>query len=230
MKLKAIILLLVLCLIKTQAQYSLHQLASKSDFDKFSGMPLSNKYGQVTSIKVVYDLHAEKLYFINSKYFKYHHEFCVDLRGQEIDLELFNDLNYANHTKRDYLLGNINYYRSLNTYAIEISPVDGMPLKQIFQLYDLVSNASFLKHDLRFLLNSARLQHSRDTLGKRIPLIDPSDIYLNLTYQAISKYKKIGVLKFIKDIDREKNNLDPNDIIVIDKTPSFLPTVAGISN
>jgi hypothetical protein len=95
-------------------------------------------------------------------------------------------------------------------------------------LYELVAKAAFFKNDLRFLLNSARLQHDRDPLKKRIPLIDPSDIYLNLTYQAISKYSNNGVLKFIKDIESEKDHLDPNDIIVIDKTPSFLPTVAGI--
>jgi pyruvate, water dikinase len=228
MKRLIIVILIILSSFKTHSQTSFYKLENKSDFDKFSGLPLSDKYGQVSSIKVVYVIHEDELYFINSKYFKYHHEFCNELRHEELDLENFNRLNYSDNPKRDYLLANINFYKALDKYALEISPVDLMPLQQILELYKKVCDASFIGSNLCILLNSSRLQDSKEQIDKEIRVINPSDIYHNLSYQAIAKYSNDGTLKFIRDIESEKVNIDPKDIIVINKTPVYLPTVAGI--
>ena len=79
MKAKNIVIISILLLISVsvKCETALNKLDNKNDFDKLSGLPLSGKYGQISSVKVVYDIHAKKLYFLNSKLFKFHYEFCL---------------------------------------------------------------------------------------------------------------------------------------------------------
>ena len=210
------------------SQSSLPKLNSKSDFDKLSGYPLSNRYGQVSSIIVVYDLNKDVLYFVNSKRYKFHYDFCSTLVNTEIDLESFNSINYSDNPNRRYLLANLNYFQSLKSYVLEISPIDIMPLPMIIKLYESVLNSGCFKSDFHLLLNSSRLLSNKEMFPKHLSIITPSDIYQNLSFQALSKCQNYGTLKFIKDIEKEKNDIHPDDIIVIDKTPIYLPVVAGI--
>ena len=81
-------------------QKSATNISDKSDFDSFSGLPLTGKYGQVSALKIVLSLDNEQLYFINSNHFKYHHEFCAAQLSGTSDLSHFNELNYSNSKKR----------------------------------------------------------------------------------------------------------------------------------
>jgi hypothetical protein len=220
--------ILVLLSFKAFSQSSIDRLESKNDFDNLSGLPLSEKYGQVSALKLVYEIKTKRLDFINSRYFKYHHEFCDKKLENGVELEYFNSINYSNDSKRKYLLANINYFKSLDIYALEISPVDLMTKEDISDLWDIVSKATYIGDRLHLLLNSARLQGLRKVFDSKIPLLDPSSIYSNLDYQAIGKFRKCGVLHFINDFEFEKDNIQPTDIAVINETPLFLPKVSGI--
>jgi pyruvate, water dikinase len=226
-----IILLSIAYLIISTNSYSqayLNKLTSKQDFDKLSGLPLSNKYGQVSAVKLVYDLQTEKLFFINSKYYKYHHEFCSDKLGYTTELSYFNRVNYSNTPKRRFLLANINYFKSIGTFALEISAVDQMNIGQIFRLFEIVSQAVYCGSNLKFLLNSSGLQTQQSIIEQKIPILRPADIYLNSDYQMISQHQAYGTLRFIKDLKKEQNTLSPLDIVVLNETPLVLPKVAGI--
>ncbi|MGE0076709.1 MAG: PEP/pyruvate-binding domain-containing protein [Bacteroidales bacterium] len=223
-----LIFILVLFSFRISGQNSVNSLESKVDFDNFSGLPLVGKYGQVSAIKLVYELKTQKIYYINSRHFKYHHEFCNNRLENEVDLEYFNRINYSNDSERKYLLANINYYKSLETYALEISPVDLMTQDDIFFLWNVVSKSTFIGDSLRLLLNSARLQNLSSHFENRVPVLNPSDIYRNINYQAISRYKSCGILHFINNLESEKDEINPMDIIVLNQTPLILPGVAGI--
>jgi pyruvate, water dikinase len=211
------------------AQSSIDELKNKDQFFRLSGLPLSEKYGQVSSVKVVYDLETKKIYFINSKYFKYHHEFCnSQLFNSDLDLEYFNKENYSDSPDRRFLLANINYFESPDIFALEISPVDLMTDDQIVFLYDIICQKSFLGSKLKLLINSSRLQTHEQILNSRIPVITAESIYKNIDYQAISKYSSNGTLRFISDLNGAIDELTPDDIIVINETPLYLPEVAGI--
>lgn len=227
MKKNILIFIFALLSFRSYAQYSVNTLDEKT-FERFSGLPLVEKYGQVSAIKLVYVLKTKEIYYINSKYFRYHHEFCSQELGKELDLEYFNKSNYSNDANRKYLLANINYYNSLETYALEISPVDLMSPEQIILLWNTVSKSTFIKDSLLLLLNSARLQNIRSELEGKVPVLNPSDVYRNLNYQAISKYKACGILHFINDLESERDDISPMDIAVINETPLVLPKVAGI--
>ena len=228
MRLRITICLAFTLTIKLNAQSFSDRINNISEFEKLSGLPLSEKYGQVSAVKIVFDLEKEKLYFINSKYYKYHHEFCRLQLNYNVELAYFNKINYSNDPKRRFLLANINHFKSLGVYALEISPVDLMDSVNIIRLYDIVSKATFTGSNLKFLLNSSRFQNQQSYLRTKLPVLNPADVYKNLEYQAISKYVNYGTLKFIDDFENEMNNLTPTDIIVLNEAPVFLPKVAGI--
>lgn len=203
-------------------------LSNKTIFENFAEFPLVDKYSEVSSIKLVYDLGTKEIYYINSRYYTYHYEFCINKLEPDVDLEYFNKINYSNDSKRKYLLANINYYKPLNIYAIEISPVDQMTLEHIILLWNIVSKTTFIGNDLHLLLNNTRLQNIYSSDKLKVPVINPSEIYNNLNYQAISKHKSCGRLNFIHHLESEKDNINPTDIIVLNETPLVLPRVAGI--
>lgn len=222
-----IILLIVNCF-NVLSQSTLPKLLDRKSFEDFSGLPLSEKYGQVSSVKVVYDYPDKKLYFLDSKQYRYHYQFCNDLDNQQYDLDYFNRHNYSTELDRDYLLGNINYYQTLDKYTLEISSSDMMNVDLLINFYQIISENSFFGNKLFLELNSARLLNEKSKLMEKLAVISPSEIYTNLSYQAVGKHRKVGKIKFIHDFETEKDDIKPNDIIVIEKTPIFLPLVSGV--
>lgn len=212
----------------THAQKFSYELTSPEEFKQFSSLPLSSKYGNVSSIKVVYDLNTNKLYFLNSRFFKYHHDFCESILADETPLFEFNEINYSEDITRAYLLGNINYYPSQSKYVLELAPSDKMDKTQILKLYQKIMEHSYLKNNLSFLLSTQRLENLKDSLGKEMSTSIPSDIYENLNYQAISCHETTGILRFLKTIDQLDKSDHSNDIIVLEEIPNFLPLVRGI--
>jgi len=228
MKFITLISFLFLSIFSSFSQTTMSKLIDKKAFDELSGLPLSEKYGQVASVKVVLDYPGKKLYFLNSKNYRYHFDFCGELDQQHYDLEYFNRHNYSTEIDRDYLLGNINYYHILDKYTLEIASSDMMHIDLIIYLYQLIKENSFFGSRFFLELNSARLLNNKTKLSEKLSVILPSEIYENLSYQAVGKHSKAGKIKFIHNFELEKNSIKPNDIIVIEKTPLFLPMVSGV--
>ncbi len=226
MNYKLVILAFLLCSLGVNSQSYKSSLISKVDFDKLSYKPLSNKYGIVKSLKVVYDLKNKKLYYTNSEQYKYHYEFVINYLGITQELQNFNNYNYKeSHKNKRFLLANINYYNNLNTYTLELSPADEMNIKDISFLYKKVKSTSYFKK-FKFFLNTSRLVVEKQNLT--IPFITADKIYGNQIYQPISLNKSYGKLRFI-DIDNLKNEkIIKTDIVVVNKPVLSLPIVNGV--
>lgn len=220
--------LLILVSFNVLGQKFLNKLENKTNYENLSGLPLVEKYGEVLALKLVYDLKTKKIYYINSKNFKYHYEFCNYKLENNTELKSFNKINYSNTLKRRYLLANINYYKSLEIYSLEISPIDLMSKNNIISLWSTVVKSTYIGNDLKLMLNSTRLQKLNSSIKNDLPTLNPSYIYKNLNYQAISKYKSCGTLHFINNLKYEKDKIKPTDIIVLKETPLVLPKVKGI--
>ncbi len=210
------------------AQSALNRLEDKTQFDLFSGPPLYQKYGQVSGVKIVFDIKKERLHFMNANRYTLHYEFCKNYLNYTGELSYFNSHNYGDKGNQKYLLANLNYFKTLDTYVLEISAVDTMSANNLLRLYQLIAEHSFIGSELKILLNTTRLQTLAPILKEKAPLIYPSDIYKNLTYQPIGKHKGYGTLKFVTDLTSSLNDIEPTDIVVLKETPLFLPEVAGI--
>jgi pyruvate, water dikinase len=203
------------------------EIKEYDQFKNMSSLPLSAKYGNVSSVKVVYDILTQETYYLNSKHFTYHYQFCEDLLNETIDIGDFNTLNYSASNFRRFLLGNINYYSSLKKYVLEISPSDLMTEQQLLLFHSCVSNTLKCSPSIYFLLNE-RWEQNKNKLGAKIKIIEPSEIYANLSFQAISCAKTTGKLLFIKRGENLDLSDHSKDIVVFQETPLFLPNVRGI--
>ena len=208
-------------------QSYLTELNNPEDFNKLSGLPISGKYGQLDAVKVVYDIESHSIYFLNSKNFEYHHEFCSRVLKNYKPLGTFNDINYTNSAQREYLLANLNFVPNQNSYFLELSPSDLMKAKQIIQLYNSIISSSYLDENLQFFINSAHLLNVADSLSS-LSLLQPSQLYSDLQYQAVSNGQAKGTLRYINNLKKEYPTIQPTDIIILNKTPLQLPLVSGI--
>lgn len=211
-----------------QAQKYIPRLQNKTVFDSLSGAPLANKYGNVIAVKIVYDLGFDSLYYLSSKHYKNHYVFCHEELNYDDGYGNFLKRNYSDGSERKYLLGNINYFQGINKYVLDISPVDLMNVEQIISIHRLITQSSFMGKNVFFLINSPRLQQLKSELDGKIPLIEPSEIYKNLTFQAISKYSNNGILRIVEDIETVSEPINPTDIIILKNIPNYLPAVAGV--
>ncbi|MBO6518316.1 MAG: hypothetical protein JJ975_17410 [Bacteroidia bacterium] len=227
LKCKLLWCLVFLAACGSTAQTSLQKLETWSEFQRFSGPPLSAKYGHVSSVKIVYDLEREQLHFINSSLFRYHIDFCRDVLMYQHSLEHFNMVNYGNHRRQRFLLGTINYFETLDTYALELSTSDHMSLKRLLHFYDLVKHSVYFEK-FSILLNNLRLQSGSTYLESEAAVLHPDEIYKNLNLQVVSKGQTYGRLRIVSNFKDEKKTFKPQDVLVLNETPLYLPRVAGI--
>lgn len=230
MKIHTSILIPILLLLSGNlySQSYLSELNSELNFESLSGSPLTNKYGNVKAIKIVYDLSAEKLYYLNSKDYKDHYDFCEKELNYTDGIGNFLKKNYSAGSERKYLLANLNFFQSENKFVLEISPTDLMVEEHIEKIYDLVKNSSFVRDNIFFITNSPRLQNIEKELKEKILIITPFEIYDNLSFQSISKYSNTGILRFIDDVEAKKLHVNSTDILILKSIPNYLPPVAGI--
>ena len=222
-----VILLISSCSTAQTPPKYLTQINNKEEFNMLFGNPLSNKYGEVDAVKVVYDIQSKKIYYLNGKNYKYHHGFCAKKLGYSKGLEAFNENNYsADSPQRIYLLGNINYYHALKQFILDLSPADLIQPKDIETLYQQIIKTTFINKNFALLLNTSRLIDLSKQF--KIPTITPEKIYKNQTYQAISVESKFGYLRFANAKDLKENTYHKNDILVLENTPNIIPLVTGI--
>jgi hypothetical protein len=202
------------------------RLGSFAEFKDMQGAPLSDKFNDVLSVKLVYDIRDEQLYFVNSSRYRYHFEFCNVVLGNLAPLELYNTVNYSNTLQRQYYLANLNYYSQAHMYALEFSSEDRISAAQIAELYGRIERASYLGDSLKVLVSSDYLI-KLDNQGKlAVPKVYTSDIYKHQQYQLLNAGTAYGMLRMSNGDD--KANYDEQDIVVMKGTPVNVPVCAGI--
>ncbi|MFN8395110.1 MAG: PEP/pyruvate-binding domain-containing protein [Bacteroidia bacterium] len=204
----------------------LHQLASKDDFDLLKGKPLTAKYGMVESVKLVWDLRAEKMYYISGKRWEWHYEFCRDKLGFLQSNYLFNEANYGTGTHRRYTLANLNYFPADERWTLEFSSADLIPLELVTDLYGRVVKSTFIGDKIQIFLNTPRLQSI--LMGGKLPYILPDAIYAGLVYQPLNCKRSFGYLRRVPVATLDSLPPGATDIVVLDGPALDIPAVAGL--
>ena len=221
--------LLFLISLQAVGQPYLNTLASSKEFKILQGNPLSDKYGQVVSIKVVYQIASKKLFYINGSRFTVHHQFCEEILGYDLGLYFFNSVTYSRSNEdKEFLLGNINIYKATGIIALEISAIDQMSAEEIETLYKKVCETAYFRNKLMFLLNSPRLITLAQEGKLPFSTIHPSEIFKNQQYQPLMKGVATGILRYVRMDDLANTKIKPNEILLIDGSPNSLPAVAGV--
>ena len=196
------------------------------EFDALKGKPLDNRFSNVSSVKVTYDIRKRKLYFANSTRYKFHFDFAHRVLGYNFGLELFNASNYSDANRREFLLANLNRYDDQGIYTLEFVIEDLINTQQLHELFSLVKSKTFFGDSLKLFVDNTHLLSIEKSLN--VPKIYPSDVYGNQRYQPIHRGVAFGFLRKVNDLKSEYANIGRNDIIVIKGTPLSLPVCAAV--
>lgn len=228
MLLRLIIFWILLLPFGLLGQRSLSSIHSKEQFLKLSGKPLSSKYGNIASVKIMQDQRSKKLYFISSRHYRYHYDFATLGLFYSHDLYHFNEKNYSASTDREFLLANLNLNEASGIYYLDVSVFDQMPASLITQLYESVRKNCHIGDKLVFLLNTNRLLELRSELDLKIKTATPADIYAAIDYQPVNEGTVKGRLRFIPNLDSAETTILPGDIVFTRSTPEYLPAMRGL--
>lgn len=205
-----------------------NSIAKKQQFLNLSGKPLTDKFTNMKSVKVVYDYGAKKLYFFNSTRYTYHYDFCLKVLGFTGEISEFNKQSYNPTNKRTYLLANINYLKDSDDWVMELAASDEMNAGLINFFYNEVNKNVFFKDKLKFYLNSPHVIGLQSKKELKIPTVLSDFIFKRITEQSIENTSSVGILKKYDLQKNEDFNPKSDEIIIINTTPEFIPTVRGI--
>ncbi|WP_035648846.1 PEP/pyruvate-binding domain-containing protein [Flavobacterium sp. ASV13] len=211
------------------AQRFRSSLPDYESYKAFKGRPLSDKFSNIESVKIVYDLRQKKMYYFNSQLISHHYQFATEYLGYDKDIDVFNNENYSDSEKeRDYLLGNLNHIKGTEKWIFELAASDHMKVSQIEWFYNQVKNSSFIGDNLKFYLNDPEKIALFQEGKFKIPCVKSDYIFNEITYQQVAGGSAIGILKQYKIKDLEKTKPNPDEIIILDGTPNILPEAKGI--
>lgn len=223
-----VFLFLTFSLLSYSQDNYVHSITKKQQFLNLSGKPLTDKFTNMKSVKVVYDYGAKKMYFFNSTRYTYHYDFCVQVLGYSQEIGEFNKESYNPTNKRAYLLANINYLEDSDDWVMELAASDEMNAGLINFFFNEVNKNVFFKDKLKFYLNSPHVIGLNSKKALKIPTVFSDFIFKRITEQSIENTSSIGILKKYDLQKKEDFNPKADEIIIINTTPEFIPTVRGI--
>ena len=140
----------------------------------------------------------------------------------------FNKESYNPTNQRTYLLANINYLQNSDDWVMELAASDEMNAGLINFFYKEVQKNVFFKDKLKFYLNSPHVISLNSKKELKIPTVFSDFIFKRITEQSIENTSNVGILKKYDLQKKEDFNPKSDEIIIINTTPEFIPSVRGI--
>lgn len=219
------LLILAACPIKSFSQEDdfSHALSSPQEFVDFAGAPLTHTFAGISSVKLVYHLQEKKLYFINSKKYPLHYNFCKTI-FENVELPDFNRVNYSDNSFRKYYLTTLNYFRDAGIYTIEFSPADNINTDAVVMLYNAVKQSMFGCR-LYIQLSTQALLSCKSW---NIPVVGINELYAGQKLQIIQKGKTYGKLITVGADTIQKLGDVKDCILLITGNTNDIPLCKGI--
>ena len=95
------------------------------------GPPLNPVFSEIKSVKVVYSISNNTIYYINSTKYFIHYEFARDILGYSKGHYMFNQEQYTNNPNRKYILATLNYFTASGIYTLDFFSGDELDCNQI---------------------------------------------------------------------------------------------------
>ena len=205
-----------------------NRVNDNNEFKALSGDPLSDKFSGVNSVKVIWDIQSDEIYYINSDKYEYHYTFCKAKLDFWSDLSVFNTLNYNTNPLQKYCLANVNLYPDLSSYCIEFTSSTYYEYGQINKFVERIQNSFYPTAEFKLIISSDYLTDVLNEKKIYCSYIFPDEIFKNQKYQMLNAGKTLGRLVFLDSLDKQYTKVSPFDIIVIHGSPTYIPPCAGI--
>lgn len=220
-------------IVTTDCQYKkgvrdyLPRIDCPGDYNYLKGKSLTEKFGQVASVKIVYSIRDDKIYFINSSLYPFHHDFCSTVLNETDELSQFNIRNYRSNPAREYMLVNLNYYSWLGLYGLELMPEDDTGAKEFHSVFKKISSLVYFGDKVRALAMSPEMEHRFSSIPA-LPVIRSDDVYKGRQFVSLNKGKAYGYLRKVRAEEMGRTAISNHDIVILDGLPNELPVVGGV--
>lgn len=200
-------------------------LLSQADFDSLAGEPLSSKYDDVISVKVIWNLKDDQLYFINSENFKYHHEFADKYFNHWNTIQTFNATNYHTNFMQEFCLGNLNYSKNNHAYSLELSSTASYQVSQIETFYKKLEDAVSYTDKIKLLISSDYLIKNANDID--VSKVSVSEFFGDQPFQIINEGEVCGRLVFLES-EKDYYKINTSDIVIVHGSPTSIPLCRAI--
>jgi hypothetical protein len=202
---------------------SLPALKSQTEFDRLARVNTDTGYPLPYVLFVVDRKDANKVYYINSRRYRFHRDFVNGTylsldRGQD-----FFDKNYLRADRR-FILGTLAYQTPLKKWTFEFWEGDTIPAEQIKLVADLLKTTFFAP--VAFKPNSLKQEEVSTSLAD-LPRVLQTEITRGQEYVPLNLARGVGRVHMIKNLD-DHVEIGDNEILVLEDVPLHLPPVAGI--
>ena len=201
----------------------LDNLISPYAYVKLQGLPLNPAFGEVKSVKVIYSITDDKIYFSNSAKYNIHYDFCTQVLGYSKGHETFNQEQYSKNVNRIYILASLNHFTASDIYTLEFFAGDELDCSDIKTVYDKVTATTFIGNKLRFYANSTTW-----ATCENVRVISSDELYKGQNYQPLNPESNYGYLKKVDINDLSSTYLGRHDIVLLNGIPVDISVVAGI--
>lgn len=187
-----------------------------------SSPPLSN-YGEIQSIKVLYNFEDDEIYYSNTKKYSSHFAFAEAILGYGLGVDNFFYSQYGSHSSRFLNLVTINYHKTIDKYVFEFGSIDLVDCEGVKNTYEKILSTSFFGNKLYFYANNLRWQDCVE-----IPIITSEELYEGQNFQALNLEESYGYLRKVEIDELANTYLGRHDIVLLNGIPNNLSVVAGI--
>lgn len=206
-----------------------------ADWLTMASRPLDGSISGARSSKSVIDQADDNtLYLLNAEKYPIHFDFCAEhLSGHGLppvgDTSTFSSTEYYSPSRR-FLLGALTHYEGPDVWAYEIAPYDTASAEMVSTAYDLLAAATWFGDRLVFHPTSENVERLVPDLPASVKVVTTDEIYAGITYIPLNLGEAVGQLRFlaVDDLENEKAFVTPRDIVVLDRVPNDISTVAGI--
>jgi pyruvate,water dikinase len=204
-----------------------NSISCRKEFDALSGPPITPTLSDVQSVKALYELSSNRIYFASSSKYQLHFDFCSQALGFTGSHSDFNQQQYSDSPLRRYYCGTVNYFRGAGIYALQFFPDDRITAEGIRTTFLAIKDSAFFGDSLYFFPNSSSLEAISATLTD-IPKISEQRIYEGQRFIALNPAVAFGYLRTVDIQEIDRTPVSRHDIIVVNGLPITLPVVAGI--
>jgi len=201
----------------------LSRLIRKESFVLLQGPPLNPVFSEIQSVKVVYSIKDDKIYYTNSTKFFIHYEFARDILDYNKGHSTFNQEQYTNNPNRIYILATLNFFKASGIYTLDFFAGDELECAQIEKVYKKVSETTYIGTNLRFYINNIRWESCT-----AVPAISSGELFAGQNYQPLNPDEGYGYLKKFTLDELKTQYAGRHDIVVLNGIPNDISVVAGI--
>ena len=207
----------------TTNKNSLPKLASQAEFDEFARIYHQNTPYALPHLMFLIDRRANnKIYYINSKKFRFHKDFANAAYLSLERGEAFTNSNYLNDNRR-FILGTLAWQTPIKKWTFEFWEGDTIPAALIETASERINDSFF--EPVAFKPNS--IKQDENSAKLRIQRISADDINKGQEYLALNTARGIGRVHIIDKWD-ETVEVGYNEILVLKEVPLTLPPIAGL--